>query len=554
MNSTFTLGRNLSLGIQDFAKIREDNCLYVDKTGYIYPLALQGKPYFLGRPRRFGKSLFLSTLKYYFQGRKDLFDDTNGRTPLAIASMEKDWIKHPVFHLDMNVSAYSSLADLETGLDANLRFIEETWGRDPGDTTAPTRFLGLIRRACEKSGQKVVVLVDEYDRPLTQNLEEKNGTLLEDLRKALKGFYGILKTADPYLRFLFLTGVTKFSKVSVFSDLNQLIDLSLNRDFSEICGVTETELSAVFDPEIRALGEQHGLEYEAARERLRQRYNGYHFAPASESVYNPFSLLNAFFSRDFGSYWFGSGTPTFLVEAFRRGNFYLPSLVAGGEPRPGGPAAGAGVSLGVDDLFDYRYTGGALIPLLYQSGYLTIKDYDPLLRECTLGFPNDEVKYGFLDNLLVDYLPQEFPDPLSLGITNFVKDLRREDLPAFMGRLDSLFANLPYGTEKPREYYFHSFAYLVFILLGQYTQAEVHHQGGRTDAVIIFESRVYVFEFKVAPPAELEAAAGEALAQIEERGYDRPYRGGGERRVVKIGAAFNEEPAKAGDVLRWRIG
>jgi hypothetical protein len=298
----------MPIGIQDFEKLRAGEYAYVDKTAYIYRLAREGNPYFLGRPRRFGKSLFLSTLKAYFQGKRELFE--KGQPRLAIAELETGWRPHPVFHIDLNVTAYTGPESLKVGLDANLRPLEEKWGRDPADTTPSTRFLGLIKRACEKSGEKVVVLVDEYDRPLLQIMEAEQPQ--EEIRRELKGFYGILKTADPWLHFVFLTGVTRFSQVSVFSDLNQLRDISMEKDYAGICGISAPELTANFEPELRLLAEENGMSYDEALGEMRKRYNG----------------------------------------------------------------------------------------------YLTIHGYNRQFDRYTLGFPNEEVEYGFLNSLLPFYLPR----------------------------------------------------------------------------------------------------------------------------------------------------
>ncbi|GHV10310.1 hypothetical protein FACS1894162_3710 [Bacteroidia bacterium] len=367
--------RKLPIGIQDFEKLRTENYLYVDKTQYLYNLAILSVPCFLGRPRRFGKSLFLSTLKAYFQGKKELFEG------LAIADLEKEWVEYPVFHLDMNVESYIRLDSIDIALDTNLKRYEKIWGKDPEETTPSARFLGLIRRACEKSGRKVVVLVDEYDKPLVSTMD--NAEVNEEARKTLKGFYGVLKSADAYLRFVLLTGVTKFSKVSIFSDLNQLQDISMDNRFSGICGITEAELIRDFQPELHALAEKTGKTYEETLVETKKRYDGYHFAKESEDIYNPFSLLNTFAKMDFGNYWYQTGTPTFLVTMLKDINFDIRKI------------GDNDVSASVDFLTDYRIDSKDPIPVLYQTGYLTIKGYNSLLNKFYLGFPNEEVKCGF---------------------------------------------------------------------------------------------------------------------------------------------------------------
>jgi hypothetical protein len=370
--------RKLPIGIQDFESLRNDKFLYVDKTAYLYKIVNEGRPYFLGRPRRFGKSLFLSTLKAYFQGKKELFEG------LAIADLEKEWLEYPVFHLDLNIAGYTKFSDLERALDANLRVIEESWGQDKSDTLFSTRLIGLMRRAYKKTGKPVVVLVDEYDKPLTNTLD--NPELHEQIRDALSGFYGVLKTADQYLRFLLLTGITKFSKVSIFSQLNQLQDISMNKYFAGVCGISETELIANFEPEIKSLAKDINLSYDETLAELKKRYDGYHFCENTEGMYNPFSLLNTFSNNALRYYWFQTGTPTFLVKMLKNVNFDIPNLEND-------------VTIAAPSIVDYRVGDTNPLPLLYQTGYLTIKYFDQLFNEYRLGFPNEEVKYSFLNEL-----------------------------------------------------------------------------------------------------------------------------------------------------------
>ncbi|GHT30488.1 hypothetical protein AGMMS49574_10280 [Bacteroidia bacterium] len=374
--------RKLPIGIQDFESLRKDNFLYVDKTAYLYRIVNEGRPYFLGRPRRFGKSLFLSTLKAYFLGKKELFEG------LAIVEWEKDWIEYPVFHIDLNIGNYTKFSDLESALDANLRMIEESWGQDKADTTFSTRLMGLMHRAYEKTGKRVVVLVDEYDKPLTSTLD--NPELYEQIREALSGFYGVLKTADPYLRFLLLTGITKFSQVSIFSQLNQLQDISMDERYVGVCGISESELIDNFNPEIRTLAEKQKISYEGALAELKKLYDGYHFCENTEGLYNPFSLLNAFAKNALRYYWFSTGTPTFLVKMLKNIHFDIPNLEND-------------VTIAASSIADYRVGNQNPLPLLYQTGYLTIKDYEQMFNTYVLGFPNEEVKYGFLNELQLVY-------------------------------------------------------------------------------------------------------------------------------------------------------
>ena len=371
--------RKLPIGIQTFEKLREGNFLYVDKTAYVYQLASTSTPYFLSRPRRFGKSLFLTTLEAYFQGRKDLFEG------LAIEGLEKDWIAYPVLHMDLNAEKYDAPERLVSMLNRYLTVWEEMWGKSPYEETPSDRFTGIIRRAYERTGRPVVVLIDEYDKPLLQALLD--APLLEEYRRTLKAFYGVLKSADRYLRFVFLTGVTKFAQVSVFSDLNQLQDISAWPDYSAVCGITRDELLRVFTPEIESLARANGETFEEMVDEMTRQYDGYHFFADCPGVFNPFSVLNAFKSKVTENFWFQTGTPTYLADLLKESDYDLRLLIDG-------------VEVASSAFSEYRAEASNPLPMIYQSGYLTIKDYDKGLRLYTLGFPNDEVRYGFLNFLL----------------------------------------------------------------------------------------------------------------------------------------------------------
>jgi hypothetical protein len=519
--------RRLPIGIQDFEKLREMGYVYVDKTAYVYRLASEANPYFLSRPRRFGKSLLLSTFKAYFQGKKELFEEAEGRPRLAIADLERDWVEHPIFHIDMNVEKYDSPAALESAFGTNLRPLEEKWGRVPEEITGPARLMGLMRRACEKTGRKVAVLVDEYDKPLLETMEDPE--LNEELRRGLKAFYGTLKTADPWLRFVFLTGVTKFSQVSVFSDLNQLRDISLDRDYAGICGITEGELVGNFERELRILAEDNRMSYEEALAETRKRYNGYHFARDSEGVFNPFSILNTLSSRDFRYYWFQTGTPTFLIKLLQNADFELRDFAGG-------------ISIAARSINDYRIQGGSPVPLLYQSGYLTITGYDRDMDKYLLGFPNEEVKYGFLEALIPQYLPDQRND---FFIGDFVEDLRNGDAEGFMTRMRAFFSSIPYELNDRTERHYQAIFYVAFTLMGQFVTAEQRSAAGRTDAVVTTRDTVYVFEFKLAGSGTAE----EALRQIDDKGYLLPWSAGG-KKLVKVGAVFDPATRTLGE---WRV-
>ncbi|MDR3338640.1 MAG: ATP-binding protein [Candidatus Symbiothrix sp.] len=503
--------RKLPVGIQDFESLRTEGFMYVDKTAYIYRLVNEGRPYFLGRPRRFGKSLLLSTLKAYFLGKKELFEE------LAISELEKDWTEYPVLYLDMNVEGYINLLSLESAFNTNLKPLENRWGKDITEETPSARFAGLIRRASEQTGRKVVVLIDEYDKPLINTMEKRE--LHDAIRETLKGFYGVLKSSDAYLRFVMLTGVTKFSKVSVFSDLNHLRDISLENDYAAICGISESELLAVFEPELHVLAAKRKMTYEETLAEMKKRYDGYHFSKDSEGMYNPFSVLNTFASMDFRDYWFKTGTPTFLVNLLKREDFDIRNLESN-------------VTIDARSIDDYRMDDDNPVPILYQSGYLTIKDYDRLCDEYILGFPNGEVEYGFLYELLPAYAPRNMNGDFSVG--KFVRDLLAGNVDGFMTRLRAFFAGIPYELNDKTERHYQTVFYLVFKLMGQFVEAEQRSAAGRADAIVITADTVYVFEFKLAG----NATAEDALKQIDEKGYLIPFTAG-TRKIVKIGAEFN---------------
>ena len=518
--------RKLPIGIQDFEKLRENNCLYVDKTQYVYQLAQTGSPYFLGRPRRFGKSLFLSTLKAYFEGKKELFEG------LKIAGLEKEWTQYPVFQLDFNIGLLINAKNVAERLNVKLKELERLWGKRTDTEDLASRFEAVIKNACEQTGQRVVVLIDEYDKPLTNTMNDK--TANEEIRTLLKSFYGVLKSADTYLRFVFITGVTKFSKVSIFSDLNQLVDISLNEKYAEICGISEPELLQNFQPEIQALAERRKMTYEQAFAELKKRYDGYHFAKESEDIYNPFSVLNTFESLDFAYYWFATGTPTFLAKALKNQNYDIRKF-------------DDDVIIAANAIMDYRVENENLIPLLYQSGYLTIKGYDTILDEYVLGFPNEEVKYGFLNELLPAFVQR----PVTTGnfsVTDFLRKLMSNDTDGFMTSLKAFFADIPYDAieqkNRNEQYYQHVF-YLLFTLMGQFVQTEVKNNKGRADAVVKTAGNIYVFEFKM----DDNATAEDALAQINSNDYAIPY-SADHRNIVKIGVEFSQTER---GVKRWLI-
>ena len=514
------MARKLPIGIQNFEDIRRNGYLYVDKTALMYHVAMNGKTYFLSRPRRFGKSLLMSTMEAYFLGKKELFSG------LAMESLEKEWKKYPVLHLDLNAENYNSVESLERILNEHLCYWEEKYGNSPSETSLSLRFKGIIRRANECTGLQAVVLIDEYDKPLLQTIGNKE--LQDAYKNILKAFYGTLKSADAHLRFVFLTGVTKFGQVSVFSDLNQLKDISMDARYATICGITDGELRRDFQPELEALASNEGLDYEGVCQKMKRMYDGYHFRHNMEGVYNPFSVLNALDSAEFGSYWFSTGTPTFLVELLKKTDYDLRNL--------------EGMELPVNQFADYRADADYPIPVIYQSGYLTIKGYDKEFRSYTLGFPNEEVKYGFL-NFLVPYYTGVPSNENLFNIRHFVNELRSGDVDAFLTRLRAFFAGIPYELNDKTERHYQAIFYLVFRLLGQYIDVEERSAKGRADAVVKTKDFVYVFEFK------LDGDVDEALKQIDDKGYLLPY-SVDHRPLLKIGVSFDSTERNIGE---WKI-
>lgn len=478
----------------------------------VYQLASVSTPYFLSRPRRFGKSLLISTFKSYFEGRKELFEG------LAIEKLETQWTVYPVLHLDLNAEKYDSVERLQIIINSYLVQWEALYGKGEGEDSLSTRFSGIIRRACEKTGRGVVVLIDEYDKPLLQTL--LNEPLLDEYRRILKSFYGVLKSADQYLRFVFITGVTKFAQVSVFSDLNQLQDISMRMQYATICGITEKELVQTFTPEIERVREFNELSFDAAVEQLRRQYDGYHFCENTEGLFNPFSILNAFAGLKLDNYWFQTGTPTYLVDLLKESDYDLRLLIEG-------------VEVTGEAFTEYRADSNNPLPMIYQSGYLTIKGYDKEFKLYTLGFPNDEVRYGFL-NFLVPYYSQVTDDETGFLITHFVKELRAGDVSSFLERLKAFFAGIPYELNDQTERHYQSIFYVVFRLMGQFVETEVRSARGRADAVVKTKDAIYVFEFK------LNGTAEEAMRQIEEKGYLEPYIQD-PRKKVAVAVDFDKE-------------
>ena len=499
------------IGIQSFPDIRERGFVYVDKTAFVYRMALMGKFYFLSRPRRFGKSLLVSTMEAYFLGRKELFKG------LAIGKLETEWVKYPVLHLDLSTGKYDKEADLDDFLNDSLAQWEQVYGSSPTEVNAELRFKGIIRRAYEQTGKQVVVLVDEYDKPLLATIDNK--PLHEAYRNTLKAFFSVLKSLDACIRFGFITGVSKFSHVSIFSDLNNPDDISMDPRYVDICGISEKELHAYFDSSIRELADANGMTYEEACGKLRQQYDGYHFRENSVGIYNPFSLLNTFAKGIFNDYWFATGTPTFLVKLLQSKNYKLGDL--------------EGKKVMSDMLTAPATSASNPIPVLYQSGYLTIKDYDRNMRIYTLGFPNEEVERGFLNFLLPYYTPIGDDDKASF-LSDFVVAVNEGRPEDFLLLMQTMLAGRDYRIAGDAEKYFQNTFYLIFQLLGFNVQVEQATGQGRIDITIQTEDYIYIIELK------LDKTAEEALCQIKENNYARPFQTD-KRKLYLIGVNFSSE-------------
>lgn len=507
------------IGIQNFEKIRKDGYFYIDKTALIYQLVKTGSYYFLSRSRRFGKSLLISTLEAYFQGKKELFKG------LAMETLEKDWIKRPILHLDLNIEKYDTEESLNNILEKSLAKWEELYGANPSERSFSLRFAGIIERACEQTGHRVAILIDEYDKPMLQAIG--NEALQTEFRNTLKPFYGALKTMDGCIKFAILTGVTKFGKVSVFSDLNNLNDLSMWNKYIDICGISNQELHDNLEPEMHEFAEAQGLTYEQFCNKLKEYYDGYHFTHNSIGIYNPFSLLNAFDRKEFGSYWFETGTPTYLVELLKRSHYDLERMT----------------HVETDaDVLNSIYGDEDPIPVLFQSGYLTIKGYDKEFGLYRLGFPNKEVEEGFL-KFLIPFYTRFNKIEAPFEIQRFVKELRSGDLNAFFKRLQSFLADAPYELVSEFELHYQNVLFILCKLLGFYTKAEYHTSDGRIDLVLQTDKFIYVIEFK------LDGTAEEALQQINEKRYALPFETDS-RQLFKIGVNFSKQTR---NIDKWLV-
>ena len=522
------------IGIQTFSNIIEDGFVYVDKTDMVYSLATEGKVYFLSRPRRFGKSLLISTLESYFLGKKELFKG------LKIEALEKDWKTYPVLHIDFSVGNYLETLTLDGVLDNILNRWEQKYGIKEKVKDWGCRLLHIIEAIHQQTGMRVVVLVDEYDKPLLDvmdtTLSVKNQSAemsLEDYnRNTLKSLYSAFKAADEHLRFVFLTGVTKFSQVSVFSGFNQPEDITMNAQYETICGISEAEMEEYFHQQVEDMSVANRCSLKEMKLQLKKQYDGYHFSKQMTGIYNPFSLLNALKNQDIRNYWFKTGTPTYLIRLMEHFDEKLDELT--------------GKYYTEEDFSDYKADVERPLPMIYQSGYLTIKDYDADVQEFLLDIPNNEVKQGFISLLANNYFKTD--DPADSCIRLFVKSLKRGNLEQFRQSLTSFLASIPYSmrrkeNERERERYFHYTFYLILRLMSTYmVYTEKQLSQGRADCIIETDQYVYIFEFK------LDGTAGEALQQIEDKGYAQPYAGDA-RTLYKIGCSFSSE---TGTIEEWK--
>lgn len=498
------------VGIQSFEKIREGKYLYVDKTPYIVDFRRKKMSYvFLSRPRRFGKSLFASTLHAYFAGKKELFDG------LAIANYEKKWIEYPVLHFDLSGAKHFDAEALNGYLNLELLQYEKIYGKGEGEINPNERLEGITKRAYQQTGHKVVIIIDEYDAPLLDVVHEKEN--LQTLRRIMQNFFSPIKKLDPYLEFTFITGITKFSQLSMFSELNNLDNISMFDQYSAICGISKTELTTVMKPDVEGLGRALGLSYEECLEELRCYYDGYHFSEKSEDIFNPFSLIKALNAKEIAPYWFGSGTPTYLIKTLQKYHVNVMDI----EKK----------NCDVDDFNVSPEQMTSALPLLYQSGYLTIKRYNPVLHRYTLEYPNKEVKIGMLKSLAPNYL-----SPISIDnnglIGDFLELLYDGNLDGAMVRLKAYLASISNRLSNKNERDFQTVFYLIFNLMGAYMRVEENSAIGRADAVVYMPDAVYVFELKY------DGSAEDALKQIDDNGYLVPYSADG-KRLYKIGVNYD---------------
>ena len=510
--------RYLPIGIQDFEDLRRRGCIYVDKTSFVFKLVTEGKPYFLSRPRRFGKSLLLSTLEAYFLGKKELF------AGLAIEKLEKDWTQYPVLKISFGADNYPDLVSLKSAINLMLSRYEKIFNIEVKDSRSAPRLNNIIMAAYEQTGKQVVILIDEYDKPILDALYSEYE---EENRQELRSFYSPLKDLDKYIRFLFITGITKVSHVNIFSGLNQLNDISLSKDFSSLCGISESELEEYFEPEIEALAKEQEMTVAEAKEKLALMYDGYHFTHNVEGVYNPFCLLKCFMEKDFGSYWFESATPSFLVKTLEKQPLALSSIINGRKAKE-------------DQFKNYDPESNNMLPVIYQSGYLTIKDFNKERRVYTLDFPNREIEEGFLNVLLKKFVKVP-DDDMGLAVDNIYDALEKNNVDKVLSIIKAAIADLPTVVKKDMcENYYESVTHLIFRLTGFNVVSELQSVAGRSDVIVTTKDSVFIFELKMDKGRKFEEVAEEALSQIDANGYAERFAVSG-KAMFKVGVVFSSE-------------
>ena len=511
------------VGIQTFERIRKENKLYIDKTEYIYRMTHSGGCYFfLSRPRRFGKSLLVSTFESYFSGKKELFEG------LAIEKLEQKWMEYPVLHFDMSGGKHMEKEQLEDYLSNRLEAEERKWGITHSKRGVNDRLTELITTAYEISGKQVVVLIDEYDAPMLDVAHERK--TLDELRNVMRNFYSPLKMCEPMLRFVFLTGITKFSQVSIFSELNNIKNISLDDEYAGVCGITKEELLTQMSEDIDVLAEALEMTREETIAKLKENYDGYHFSPASPDVFNPYSLLNCFDDKNFGAYWFSSGTPTYLINMLRKFKV-LPAKI--------------GRSLARSSAFDAPTENlKTITPLLYQSGYITIKGYDKMSQLFTLDLPNKEIKVGLFESLLPYYLEGMYAEEGDVAIAQMSVLIRQGDMDGALRLLQEFLGTVPYCNNTNYEGYYQQVLFIIFTLLTHFVvDVEVHTPNGRVDVVMETEDTLYLIELK------LNKSAQAAMQQINLKQYDQRFARCG-KPIVKVGVNFD---AKKGNIEDWTI-
>ena len=512
------------IGVQSFSKIIESGSLYVDKTAFVYDLATRYDYVFLSRPRRFGKSLLMSTLASYFKGERELFKG------LDIEKLEKDWKCYPVLRFDLSPANYTEPTRLFDCIEGSFRSIEAEYGLTAIGDSLSARLMSLIQQANRKFGEKTVILIDEYDKPILDCLHDDD--LHERMKAELRSFYSAIKASDEYVKFAMLTGITRFGKVSVFSGLNNLKDISLLPRFNAICGISETEFHDNFKESIDEFAEEHCIPEEEAWNSFKTMYDGYRFASRGEGIYNPFSVINAFDDNELNNYWYSTGSPSYLIKFIETNTYPLDRL--DGEKRS------------KDQLSDITDVSNDFIPFLFQSGYLTIKDYDPQTLEYTLGFPNQEVRNAFW-NSLADHFLKGTNGVSAFNVKKCIKEVNEGRPEEFMRSMKSLFADTNSETEKNKEIHFQNMMAIACKMLGLMVRTEVHSSAGRCDMQILTKSYVYIFEFKI------DGTSEEAIDQILEKGYAEPFLGDN-RTIFIIGANFSTKTSTLDDwIIKRRL-